>query len=143
LTDDDCRVRLTQESVARLATVSPTGAPHLVPITFVVRVDDRLGAELCFAVDHKPKSTTELARLRNLRHEPRVAILVDAYDDDWSRLWWVRADGVARELPVDDRASALDALVAKYSQYREERPAGPVVAVQITRWTGWSAVNPT
>ncbi len=143
LTDGECRARLVAAPVARLATVSPSGAPHIVPITFAVYVDDRQGEELCFAVDHKPKSTTELARLHNLRHEPRVAILADAYDDDWRRLWWVRADGIARELAVDDRGPALDALAAKYGQYREVRPDGPVVAVQIARWTGWSAADPT
>ncbi len=143
LTDDDCRARLAGESVGRLATVSPSGAPHIVPITFALRVDDRRSHELCFAVDHKPKSTTELARLRNLRHEPRVAILADAYDDDWSRLWWVRADGIARELPVDDRGPALDALAVKYGQYRDVKPDGPVVVVQIVRWAGWSAADPT
>ena len=124
--------------VARLATVTPDGAPHLVPVTFAL-----LGDELCFAVDHKEKSTTDLARLRNVRHEPRVAVLADEYDDDWVRLWWVRIDGVARELPVDATGPALDALAARYPQYREVRPQGAVVAVRIVRWTGWAAADPT
>jgi PPOX class probable F420-dependent enzyme len=142
LTDGESRARLVAAPVARLATVSPSGAPHLVPITFAVYGGDQ-GDALCFAVDHKPKSTTELARLRNVRHEPRVTILADAYDDDWSRLWWVRADGVARELSADHRGPALDALVAKYRQYRTVRPQGAVVAVRIVRWSGWAAADPT
>jgi PPOX class probable F420-dependent enzyme len=132
--EEECRSRLGDATVARLSTVRPDGAPHVVPITFAL-----LGDALYFAIDHKPKSTTDLARLRNLRHEPRVAILADGYDDDWSRLWWVRADGVGRELPLDERGPALEALGAKYPQYRDHRPHGPVVAVQIVRWTGWSA----
>jgi PPOX class probable F420-dependent enzyme len=137
LRDEDCRTRFELVPVARLATVSQNAAPHLVPITFALR-----GDELCFAIDHKPKATTDLARLRNLRHEPRVAVLADEYDDDWARLWWVRADGVARELPVAEQGPALDALAAKYAQYREVRPQGPVVGVQITRWTGWAGSGP-
>jgi PPOX class probable F420-dependent enzyme len=138
LAEEQCRIRLHGAVVARLATVTPSGAPHLVPITFVL-----LGDELCFAIDHKPKSTTDLARLRNLRHEPRVAVLADDYDDDWSRLWWVRADGTARELATAERAPALDGLAAKYPQYREVRPQGAVVAVRIVRWTGWTAAETT
>ena len=138
LVEQECRRRLGGTSVARLATVTPSGAPHLVPVTFVL-----LGDELCFAVDHKPKSTSDLARLLNLRHEPRVALLADDYDDDWSRLWWVRADGTARELPTAEREPALDRLAAKYPQYHEVRPQGAVVAVRIVRWSGWAAADPT
>jgi PPOX class probable F420-dependent enzyme len=134
LPDNDCRTRLDGARVARLATVTPDGAPHLVPITYA-----RRGEHLFFAIDHKPKSTTDLARLRNLRHEPRVAVLVDEYADDWTRLWWVRADGIAGELAAGERDPALDALAAKYPQYRDIRAEGSVVAVRITRWTGWSA----
>ncbi|MGZ8733917.1 MAG: TIGR03668 family PPOX class F420-dependent oxidoreductase [Acidimicrobiia bacterium] len=135
--EEVCRARLGAAAVARLATVTPDGAPHLVPITFALRDD-----ELWFAIDHKPKSTTDLARVRNLRHEPRAAILADEYDDDWRGLWWVRGDGIGRELPAEERGPALDALAAKYPQYRELRPEGPVVAVRITRWTGWAASDP-
>jgi PPOX class probable F420-dependent enzyme len=139
LDDASSRVALGGARVARLATVTPDGAPHLVPVTFAFR-----GGELYFAIDHKPKSTADLARVRNLRHEPRVAVLADAYDDDdWTRLWWVRADGVARELPVAERAPAIDALAAKYSQYHEVQPRGAVVVVRIVRWRGWSAAGPT
>lgn len=141
LDDDACRARLGPVPVARLATVAPNGAPHLVPITFALRGDAGRGGELCFAIDHKPKSTTDLARLRNLRHEPRVAVLGDGYDDDWSRLWWVRLDGVAREIPGDEREPVLDDLARKYPQYRDRRPEGTVVAVEVVRWSGWSGAD--
>jgi len=121
--------------VARLATVSGDGVPHLVPVTFAVD-----GDEVFSAVDAKPKRSRRLRRLANIEANPAVTLLVDHYDDDWSTLWWVRADGLAR---VDDdpvllqRATAL--LAARYSQYREDPPAGPVVVVRVTAWRGWSA----
>jgi PPOX class probable F420-dependent enzyme len=90
------------------------------------------------AVDHKPKSTRQLRRLTNLRANPRAALLVDHYDDDWSSLWWIRADGSARILEEGseiDRAIAL--LGAKYHQYRERPPRGPVIALDIGAWRGW------
>ena len=133
------RSRFAAAPVARLASVRPDGSPHLVPVTFaLLGEDDRI----VFAVDHKPKSTIDLQRLANIAAEPRVSFLVDHYDDDWTALWWVRVDGVARVL--DDateggpRETALDALAAKYRQYRDVRPAGPVVSTQITRWVEWA-----
>jgi PPOX class probable F420-dependent enzyme len=135
--DDECRARLAAAPVARLGTLGPDGAPHLVPITFALEAD-----ELVFAIDHKPKTTTELARLRNLRRDPRVTVLADQYRDDWSELWWVRVDGVARELEGASRDHAVENLVARYAQYRDTRPDGPVVGIRITRWTGWSGSRP-
>ncbi|GAA4509355.1 hypothetical protein GCM10023096_12300 [Nonomuraea ferruginea] len=69
---------------------------------------------------------------------PEVALPAGRYEDDWTRLWWVRADGSA-VVAVDgrDRAAVLDALVREYEQYRERRPAGPVIIVRVTRWSGW------
>lgn len=135
------RSRFAAAPVARLATVRPDGAPHLVPVTFALLLDgdeDRL----VFAVDSKPKSTIHLQRLANIEAEPRVSFLVDRYDDDWSQLWWVRVDGLARVLDdvteADARETALDALAAKYRQYRDVRPAGPVVRTRITRWAEWT-----
>ncbi|MEV4838889.1 TIGR03668 family PPOX class F420-dependent oxidoreductase [Nonomuraea sp. NPDC049486] len=119
--------------VARLATVGAEGRPRLVPVTFAV-----LGDRVVTAVDHKPKRTTDLRRLRDIGDNPNVALLADHYEDDWTRLWWVRADGRAAVAPDGpERAAALDALVAKYDQYRERRPAGPVILVEVTRWSGW------
>jgi PPOX class probable F420-dependent enzyme len=129
------RRRLAEAAVARLATVDADGKPHLVPITFVVD-----GDTLYFAVDAKPKRTTDLKRLRNIAANPAVCVLVDHYEDDWSRLWWVRVDGTAHV--VDDHARAeraLDMLVSRHPQYRRARPQGPVVAISIIRISGWSA----
>jgi PPOX class probable F420-dependent enzyme len=131
---DDLWRRLTGARVARLATVTPEGAPALVPVTFAVA-----GETIYHAVDHKPKTTRRLARLANLAHEPRASVLADAYDEDWSRLWWVRADGVARVL--EDAPEAIDLLVEKYPQYAEHRPEGPVVALDVERISGWSAAG--
>lgn len=97
--------------VARLATSRPDGAPHLVPIVFA-----RAGGALWSPVDGKPKRHAALARLANVRAEPRVALLLDDYADDWSRLWWLRVDGEAHV--VDGAEPAAEAaLRAKYPQY--------------------------
>ena len=108
--------------VARLATASADGVPHLVPVTFVLTADDRV----VVAVDGKPKRSPVLRRSRNVRENPSVALLVDHYDDDWTQLWWVRASGraVVREPGDPTSSDALDALAAKYRQYRDHRPAG-------------------
>lgn len=120
--------------VARLATVDPSGAPHLVPIVFAVT-----GDVIHSAVDAKPKRTRHLRRLANIAANPRVSVLADHYEDDWSRLWWVRADGVARVL--DDSPAGLAALVARYPQYRASPPAGPFLEITVDRWSAWSALD--
>ena len=129
------RERFAAARVARLATVSAAGVPHLVPVTFAV-----LGERVVFAIDHKPKSTTHLRRLDNIAANPSVCLLTDDYDEDWTRLWWVRADGSAVVRPVDE--PALDALAARYPAYVEHRPAGPVVSIEVSTWTGWAATGP-
>jgi PPOX class probable F420-dependent enzyme len=122
--------------VGRLATVSPGGAPHIVPVTFAVD-----GDTIYSAVDAKPKTTARLARLRNITAEPRVAVLADHYDADWGRLWWARADGVATILAgAVEMAAPLALLARRYPQYRIIPPGGPVIRVQVERWTGWAAV---
>jgi PPOX class probable F420-dependent enzyme len=133
---DEARARFAAARVARLATVAPDGAPHLVPVVFAV-VDDVVWS----AVDDKPKSTRALRRLANIAAHPRVSLLADHYDDDWTRLWWVRADGRARVLDAADPATRAgrDALVARYPQYAERPPGGPFVAVTVDAWRGWSA----
>ncbi|HEX4812097.1 MAG TPA: TIGR03668 family PPOX class F420-dependent oxidoreductase [Nonomuraea sp.] len=132
---DTARTRFAAERVARLATVGEDGAPHVVPVVFAVT-----GNRVVTAVDHKPKTTKHLRRLRNIETNPQVSLLADHYDDDWARLWWTRADGHARILQTGpDRETALDALAAKYPQYRDHRPTGPAIVVHVTRWTGWSA----
>ncbi len=141
----DARRRFADVRVARLATVSPAGRPHLVPFTFVLGSRDGKAASgpgdrIYSAVDAKPKSSTDLRRLRNIRASPRVAVLADHYEDDWDGLWWVRADG--RAAILDDPAAmapALALLAGRYPQYREHPPAGPVISIHVDRWTGWAA----
>lgn len=122
--------------MARLATVDADGEPHLVPICFAL-----LGDTVYSAVDHKPKRSSRLRRLANIAATGRACMLLDEYDDaDWTRLWWVRLDGPARL--VEDPAEvvrARAALAGKYPQYADAPPSGPIIALSITRWTGWSA----
>ena len=132
MTADEARARFAAARVARLCTITPEGRPHVVPIVFALA-----GDVLYFAVDRKPKSTAALQRLANLRANPAASVLADHYDDDWTHLWWVRADGTARVL--DAEAAPLDLLAAKYPVYADEPPPGPVVAVTISRWSGWRA----
>jgi PPOX class probable F420-dependent enzyme len=133
LPEDETRRRFAAARVLRLATADGQGRPHQVPATFALRADT-----LVIAVDQKPKRHQDLKRLRNIRENPRVCALVDVYDDDWTRLWWARADGEARILAGDDRAEPLRWLAEKYPQYRADPPTGPVIAVRVGRWTGWS-----
>jgi PPOX class probable F420-dependent enzyme len=92
------------------------------------------------AVDAKPKTTTRLARLRNIAAEPRVAVLADHYEADWDRLWWARADGTATVLAgATAMAAPLALLARRYPQYRTRPPGGPVIRIQVDRWTGWAA----
>jgi PPOX class probable F420-dependent enzyme len=126
--------RLGEARVAHLATAGHDGRPHIVPVVFVLD-----GETLYFAVDAKPKETRNLKRLKNIAVNPAVSVLVDHYEDDWSKLWWVRADGTAGVVTDEVQAHrATDLLVEKYAQYRNARPPGPVVAVHIERMTGWS-----
>ena len=121
--------RLARARIGRLATVTATGRPHIVPVCFALA-----GHRIVTAVDAKPKVTTELARLENVRATGRASLLVDHYEEDWSELWWVRVDGVAEVVRSD---AAVDALASKYEQYREMRPSGPVIAIEPERWSSW------
>jgi len=121
--------------VARLATVGPDGRPHAVPVCFVLE-----GDTVYSAVDRKPKRSTDLQRLANVRAHPDAAILVDHYDEDWTTLWWVRLRGRARVLQTgDERARALILLQEKYPQYREQPPDGDVLALDVDEWRSWAA----
>lgn len=124
------RARFAQARVARMATVSRDGSPHLVPMVFAVE-----GSRLISAVDAKPKSTHALRRLDNIAANPFVSVLVDQYEDDWTRLWWARADGWAQVRQKHD----LSPLVERYRQYRNAPPAGPVIVIEVDHWSGWSA----
>jgi PPOX class probable F420-dependent enzyme len=128
------RDRFVRSRVARLATADADGRPHPVPVTFAVTE-----SRLVIAVDNKPKTTRNLRRIRNITANPAVSVLVDEYDEDWSALWWARADGEASVLTEADRmAQPLSLLVAKYQQYQRSRPPGPVISIEVTRWSGWS-----
>ena len=132
--EGELRRRVAQARVARLATARPDARPHVVPITFAL-LDDAVVT----AIDHKPKTTTSLQRLRNIEARPVASVLVDHYDDDWSRLWWVRGDGDARILSEGaEREQAVQRLVEKYEPYRASPPRGPVIMVAVTRWSSWS-----
>lgn len=134
LAEQDARERLASVPVVRLATADATGRPHIVVVTFAVD-----GDRLYTAVDTKPKSTRDLKRLRNVRANPRVAVLADHYEDDWTRLWWVRADGTA--VVVEDpagMAGPIELLRGRYRHYRDDPPVGPVIAVTVEHWTGWA-----
>jgi len=131
------RRRVLAARVARLATIDPDGRPHLVPIVFVLD-----GETLYTAVDAKRKRSRKLRRIENARDRPDVVVLVDHYEHDWTRLWWVRLRGRARVLDNGEEAErALRLLKEKYEQYRHERPGLPVLAVDIRAWRGWDAAG--
>jgi PPOX class probable F420-dependent enzyme len=132
----DALRRVSSARVARLATINGDGSPHLVPIVFAAH-----GEMLYSAVDAKPKRSRRLRRIENARQRPAVAVLVDQYEDDWRRLWWVRLDGFARVLDGEDEETelALRLLTDKYEQYRRESAGLPVLAVEIRGVRAWGA----
>ena len=106
-----------------------------MPIVFAIEA-----GTLYSAVDRKPKRSRTLRRIENARARPDVTILVDHYDDDWSRLWWIRLRGRARVLDHgEERDRALALLAEKYPQYRDEPPVGPVLAVDLSEVRDWQA----
>jgi PPOX class probable F420-dependent enzyme len=133
--DFDPMASFGRASVARLGTVAPDGAPHLVPVVFALRDD-----VVYTAVDGKPKTTRRLRRLANIELHPLVSLLVDHYADDWSQLWWVRVDGLAA---IHHDGNALDVghdlLRAKYAQYQSVTLNGPVITIAVQRWRSWHA----
>jgi len=136
MTPEEARARFVEARVAVLGSIGPTGAPHLVPVVFAMD-----GERIHLAVDSKPKRGGELARVANLRRDPRCALLVHAYDEDWTRLWWARADGratVVEDMPALERTVAL--LRDRYPQYSAgTRVTAPAIVVDVVRWSGWSA----
>ena len=134
MTPDEARARFAEARVAHLATVDAVGAPHIVPITFALD-----GNTIVTAADAKPKRGKPLRRFANVAANARVSVLVDAYDEDWTRLWWARADGDAAVL---DGGAALDhalaLLRARYAQYADLELTGPSLRISVDRWSGWS-----
>jgi PPOX class probable F420-dependent enzyme len=136
LTEAEARSRFAAARIARLATADAQGRPHLIPIVFAVD-----GDRVYSVVDAKPKRTRALRRLANVRQNPAVALLVDHYDDaDWGALWWVRAEGQARILDLEE-PEAANAIALLKQRYPQQRAAGPVLAVDVERWSGWAAGN--
>lgn len=131
----EARARFAGSSVVRLATAGAEGAPHLVPCTFAVDGSGRI----VIGIDNKPKSSANLRRLRNIADNPRVSLLADHYSDNWTQLWWARADGVAAvELFGEDHAGHWELLRGKYPQYDAQVLNGPVIAVTVQSWSGWA-----
>ncbi len=134
----DARRFLARARVARLATASPDGRPHIIPVTFAYD-----GKHIWIVLDEKRKSVRpmQLKRVQNIQANPRVALLVDRYGEDWSKLAWVRADGTARVL---QRGKGHDAAIRllrdKYPQYRkmkiETRPVIEIAIERIVHWQG-------
>jgi PPOX class probable F420-dependent enzyme len=139
--DFDAKARFTQSPIARLATITPDGLPHLVPVVFALGGDSGNGPDVVYtAVDAKPKSTRRLRRLANIESNPRVSLLVDHYADDWTQLWWVRVDGVAAVHRDGEPVETGHRLLrAKYPQYQSVSLSGPVIAVTVRRWSCWQA----
>jgi PPOX class probable F420-dependent enzyme len=135
MADFDPAAMFAESPVAMLATVGPDGAPHVVPVVFAVHRD-----VVYTAVDAKRKSTQRLRRLANIEGNPQVSLLVDHYEPDWSRLWWVRADGEAAiHYSGDEMATGYSLLRGKYVQYQRIALDGPVVTVAVTKWSSWRA----
>jgi PPOX class probable F420-dependent enzyme len=129
----EARERFAAARVARLASADAAGRPHLVPVVFALE-----GETIYSAVDAKPKRTTALRRLANVRANPAVALLADHYEEDWEALWWARAEGRGRVLdPTEPEARRAIALLR--DRYPQQRPSGEVLAVDVERWSGWSA----
>ena len=127
------RRRVSDARVGRLATTTADARPHVVPCCFALSE-----ASLYTAVDAKPKSSARLQRVRNLEANPAAALVVDHYEEDWTQLWWVRVDGIARILASGaEHDAALALLAAKYPQYQRDPPPGPVIAIDIRTWRTW------
>jgi PPOX class probable F420-dependent enzyme len=136
MNEAEARERFAKARVARLATLNPDGAPHLVPICFAVD-----GDVIYSAIDDKPKRSAHPQRLRNINRDGRVTVLADDYDEDWQKLWWIRADGRARAVSAGEQAVAL--LARRYEQYRERPPRGEMIVIHVARWSGWGDVART
>ncbi len=137
LPEGEVRARFAAVPVVRLGTADGQGRPHVVVVTFAVD-----GDVVYTAVDQKPKSGRPLKRLRNVGENPVVTMLADHYSDDWETLWWVRADGRAAILTGQrEMAAPLRLLTDRYWQYQQAPPTGPVLAVTVERWSGWSGAR--
>ena len=137
LISPEIRAKLDVARIARLATLDAKRRPHVIPICFVWD-----GSVFYSAIDHKPKrvALTQLARLKNIKNTPHVALLVDQYDEDWTRLWYVLVRGEAElvSTPVE-HTRAIQSLRAKYPQYDasmlvDDAPVLRITPVRVTAW---------
>ena len=130
------RELLASERIARLAYVDGDDHPRVLPVTFAVA-----GGAVWSAIDDKPKRAAEPARVRYLRRRPQAALLVDVYDDDWSRLAWVQLLGNVDVLPVESAPDAMKALAGKYAPYAERTPPGPLLRLSVERSRQWRSTG--
>jgi PPOX class probable F420-dependent enzyme len=130
------RELLESERVARLGYADERGHPRVLPVTFALA-----GGDAWSAIDEKPKRTREPARLRALHLRPEATLLVDVYDDDWSRLAWVQLVGRVEVVPVESSPEAAAALAARYPQYAERTPPGPLLRLIVARTVQWRAAG--
>ena len=134
------RAKLETARVARLATLDAERRPHAVPICFACD-----GPVFYSAIDGKPKGVppSRLARLKNIKKTPQVALLVDQYDEDWARLWYVLVRGEAELVSTStERKRAIRRLRAKYPQYDADMLAddAPVLRITPVRITAWGKI---
>ena len=130
---------LNRRKVAHLATADRRGAPHVVPVCFAIE-----GGALYITIDEKPKRPdVPLKRLRNIAENPAIAVVVDRYDDDWTRLGWVMLQGRAEILTIGSEHARAQALLrARYAQLRAMNIEGlPVIAVRIERVLSWGDLS--
>jgi PPOX class probable F420-dependent enzyme len=127
--------KLLEAPVGRLGLLDDDGGPRVLPITFAI-------ADGCAwsAIDRKPKRASgPPARIGFLRRRPQVALTVDRYSDDWQQLAWVQLIGRAAVIEADRQPDAVDALAARYEQYRREPPPGPLIRIEVARTLCWRA----
>jgi PPOX class probable F420-dependent enzyme len=127
---------LRAERVARLAYLDSDDRPRVLPVTFALS-----GGDVWSAIDEKPKRTPEPARIRYLRRRPEAALLVDVYDDEWTRLAWVQLLGRVELVPADASPAAMTALAEKYEQYSARTPPGPLLRLAVERALHWRAAT--
>jgi len=134
MTPDRARRRVADGRVARLATIDPDGRPNLVPFCYAL-----IGDTIYSPVDHKPKTTTSLRRVENLRVRPDCIVIVDHYEEAWENAWWVRIRGRGRILERGEEYERADAALRdKYPQLADDPPPPAIVAIDATAWTDWS-----
>jgi PPOX class probable F420-dependent enzyme len=127
---------LDRARVARLGYLDGDDRPRVLPVTFGLT-----GGFVWSAIDDKPKRRAEPARVECLRRRPEASLVVDEYDDDWSRLAWVQLLGRIEIVAAGSAPDAMEALAAKYPQYAERRPRGPLLRLEVERELCWRAAR--